>query len=171
MATKKTEYTGRYKEFINEMPDSKAKIYLTSRVVPQMDYYRKKSAINQKRFRWFSVLSIICNGIIPVFVILGNKLNISSWAEIIITILSATAGILTAIASLMTYRELWLKYRLTLEHLKSTLDQYFIGTGEFYDIRNDEDARTNLLEKLCSAAMSDEHNAWKQLLSIEKSEK
>ena len=171
MGTQIKEYTGRYEEFINAMPDCNARNYIVSRVIPQMNYYSKNSKKNQYRFRLFSIISIICNGIIPVLVIFGEKLSISSWTEIGVTILSTTSGILAAIAALMTYRELWLKYRLALEQLKSILDRYFVRSGEFFDIRNDEDACLNLLEKMCSATMDEEHSAWKELVSIDRSDK
>ena len=158
-------YNGRYKEFINKMSEGDARTYIISRVVPQMDYYSKSSTQNQKRFHLFSVLSIILNGIIPVLVLFGEIDFLSYWMKILTASASGAAGIISAVSALMNFKELWIQYRVNLELLKGVLDRFFLSTGEFYEIRNDEEKKLNLLENTCREIMSREHDLWKQLQS------
>ena len=160
----------RYAEFLKAMPEGSAKRYLTDRVIPQMDYYSRNSAKNKKRYLVFSVISIVCNAVIPILVLFDEYFEVDFWIKLAVAVISALAGVLTAVAALMSYRELWLKYRLTLERLKGIVDSYMLRTGDFFSIRDDEDKCLNRLEKLCRAEMDEEHRAWEKLVGEDKAE-
>ena len=160
----------RYQRYLNSLTDKEAKRYLTDIVFPQMDFYSKKSAKNKKSYIVFSIISIICNAVIPILVLIDESFDIKFWIKLVVAVISAAAGVLTAITALMSYRELWLKYRLTLERLKRIIESYLARGDEFFDIKDNDDECRNLLVKLCRAEMDEEHRAWEKLVGNDGSE-
>lgn len=152
---------GRYAEFLADMKEDKAKKYIVSRIIGQIDYYSKRSQQYQKWYYVLSIASVCLNAAIPIFVLLGNIESISFLVKVIIALLSALAGIFASIITIMNYRELWVQYRVSCESLKAVMDRYFLGVAEFRDKNDDE--KLEILEGICSDIMCKEHGIWKQL--------
>lgn len=152
---------GRYAEFLADMKEDKAKKYIVSRIIGQIDYYSKRSQQYQKRYYVLSIASVCLNAAIPIFVLLGNIEHISFLVKVVIALLSALAGIFASIVTFRNYRELWVQYRVSCESLKAVMDRYFLGVAEFRDKGDDE--KLEILESICSDIMYKEHGLWKQL--------
>ena len=160
----------RLQAYVDSVTDKRARLYLSERVIPQMDYYSKHSAKNKKRYHLFSIISIVCNAVIPILVLFDEYFEVEFWIKLAVAVISAAAGVLTAIAALKSYRELWLKYRLTLERLKGIVDSYVNRTGDFYNIKDSDDDCLNRLVTLCRSEMDEEHNAWEKIAGNDGSE-
>src|SRR5437764_9324801 len=90
--------------------------YLEERYMKQMDYYRKASAKNQKRYSWFQWILIILSALTPVLAALnGNKWGFDRLIVIdlslIVVIVSSIVAILTTGLKTFGYQECWITYR------------------------------------------------------------
>lgn len=155
---KSNEYIiNQYKPYLDEMDNSPLKTYIKERVLDQIIWYDGKSAEKQQRFKQLTVANIILNAIIPVVVLLSDFGVI---VKLLIAGLSASASAITAIVSLCGYKDLWIQYRSNCELLKSTLHCFFLKTGEFRSIANDQLALMDALVNKCEEYCTKEFQVW-----------
>ena len=166
MNSVENRYIERYKPMLDKLPDGEEKSFLVTRVLYQMNFYKRDSDLFRKRYQLFALLSIIFNGVIPVLMLLAELGDISLWVRLATAGLSAAAGILTAISAMKNYRELWIEYRLTLELLHMLVDRYFLKVGDFGS--EDPAVRREALQTQFERIISEEHGQWKDLLTEAK---
>lgn len=129
--------------------------YRERRLKPQIDYYNKKSIQNQKRFYLFSVIDLTLTALVPVASLSSHN--------IITAALGAGATIASGILLLYKHKDLWTKYRIVCETLKSHEIQFDNRAGVYSSCSEDDAAK--LFIQNCEKIMSDEHTDWQSLYS------
>lgn len=147
----------QFKPYLDEMENSPLKIYIEERVIDQIVWYEQKSKEKQTRFKRLTVASIILNAIIPIFVLFSDY---SIFIKMLVTGLSSSAGAINAIVALCGYKDLWIQYRSNCELLKSTLHRFFLKTGEFRHIADDQYALMDALVVSCEEYFTKEFQTW-----------
>lgn len=132
--------------------------YKSERLHKQIKYYSAKASKNQKWFYRLSIADLFLTALIPV-ASLTNKGYLTA-------ILGAAATIISGILLLFKHKDLWAKYRIICETLKSYEIQ-FDNRIEEYDDLADDDAIKLFIEK-CEHLMAEEHRDWGLLFSEEK---
>lgn len=146
-----------FQPYLDKLPESALKDYITSRVIDQIDWYDKKSVVKQKMYKRLSIISIVMTGIIPVAVLISE---FGIVAKILIAALSAAAGILNAVIALCSFKDLWVQYRMNCETLKSILYCFFLRVGEFKDMELDDLALKEILVSRCEEILTSETKLW-----------
>lgn len=144
------------RERTNNMRDIEQ--YKTNRLKPQIAYYSEKSRKNQRYFYRLSVIDLFFTALVPVASLLSNNY--------ITALLGAGATITSGILLLYKPKDLWTKYRIICEILKSYEIQFDNRIGEYATL-SDEDAIKNFIEK-CEQLMTEEHNSWESLYAEAK---
>jgi len=163
MKTKKDDHVKeRFKPYLDKMENSDLKMYIENRVIEQIAWYSRKSREKQKRFKFFSILSIFLNAVIPVFVLFSD---FSTLAKYLVTGLSSLAGAINTVMILCRYQDLWVQYRSNCEFLKSVLYRFFLKTGEFKNIAGDEAALMDVLASHCEGYFMKEFQTWGSIVN------
>jgi len=89
--------------------------YLNDRLNDQIDWYDKKSQINQKWFKGLRFLEIIAAAIIPFLAGIGSTVP---YYPVIIGALGVIIAVSAGLSALSKYHENWIEYRTTSETLK-----------------------------------------------------
>ena len=159
-------------KMIIDVGNEKTKRYILSRVIPQMDYYSKKSGENKKKYTLFMTISIVLGALIPVFSVLiptdFSETGIATpgllWAiKVLIAALGAGVTALNAYMSLHNFKDLWTTYRNTREALLRTLYAYFNNADRFAQEQT-QDKRDALLIRLCEDELARENGSWRALV-------
>ncbi len=124
--------------------------YLKERYEDQINWYDKKSASNQKLYRYFQWSVIILATITPVLVAMPQK---TRWPAIII---AALVAIGTSILKTFKYQENWINYRTTCETLRKEIHFYRAGLGDY---RDSEDREALFVERV-ESLISRENTMW-----------
>ena len=151
-----------FKPYLDKMESSDLKVYIEHRVLDQIMWYSKKSRENQECFRCFSILAIFLNAAIPIIVLFSD---FSVFAKCLVAGLSSFAGAVNAVIALCRYQELWVQYRSNCEALKSVLYRFFLKTGEFKQIADDEAALMDMLVSRCEEYFMKEFQTWGNVVS------
>jgi len=105
------------------------KTYLSSRVDDQINWYNKKSAIYQNRYKFLKVLVIVLSVSIPFLVGLIEGAN--DYLKIVVGIGGVLIAMIEGILSLFRYQDLWLQYRLTSETLQREKILFLTQAGPY----------------------------------------
>ncbi len=125
--------------------------YLKERYEDQINWYDKKSAWNQKLYRYFQWSVIILATITPVLVAIPSDKN--RWPAVII---AALVAIGTTILKTFKYQENWINYRTTCETLRKEIHFYRAGLGDY---RDSEDREALFVERV-ESLISRENTMW-----------
>lgn len=147
----------QFKLYLDEMENSPLKTYIEERIIDQIVWYDQKSSEKQTRFKQLTVANIILNAIIPIVVLLSDY---GVFVKLLVTGLSSSAGAINAIVALCGYKDLWIQYRSNCELLKSTLHRFFLKSGEFRHIADDESALMDALVVSCEEYFTKEFQTW-----------
>ena len=140
---KSSEYIiDQFKPYLDEMENSPLKTYIEKRVLDQIIWYDQKSVEKQTRFKKLTIVNIILNAIIPIVVLFSDY---GILVKALVTGLSSSAGAINAIVALCEFKDLWIQYRSNCELLKSTLHRFFLKSGEFRHIADDQSALMDAL--------------------------
>lgn len=143
--------------YLGQIKDNDLKNYIIERVIGQIDWYDRKSSINQNNYKKFMVTSIILSAFIPIFTLLSDA-SYGIIIKILITTLSSAITAISAIIALYNYRELWIQYRSNCEILKSVLHRFFTKCGEFNNV--DESKSYEMLVMSCEEYLTKEFQTW-----------
>ncbi len=125
--------------------------YLKERYEDQINWYDKKSAWNQKLYRYFQWSVIVLAAITPVLVAIPcDKIR---WLAVII---AALVAIGTTILKTFKYQENWINYRTTCETLRKEIHFYRAGLGDY---RDPEDREALFVERV-ESLISRENTMW-----------
>ena len=134
--------------------------YIDLRLEDQINWYSKKSAVNQKKHKFWQVVKILTALMITVLTIW--IVNGVDWLKYLIGILGAFIVFIESFISIFNYKELWITYRLSSERLQREKLLFLTKTNPY----NSEES-FDLLVRRCEGIMQEENKGWKEL-SAEK---
>ena len=123
--------------------------YLKERYEPEVNWYDKKSILNQRRYRYLQSVVIILSAITPVLV----AIKVAQWPAVVI---SAIVAIGTTMLKTFKYQENWIDYRTTCETLKKEIYYYTGGIGDY----KETDDRESLFVERVESLISRENTMW-----------
>ncbi len=134
--------------------------YLQERLDDQIEWYDKKSQVNQKWFKLLKILEISSAALIPFII------SFIADSSIILKIIAGSLGILVVIISgiigLYKFQENWIEYRTTCETLKH--EKYlFLTKSNPYNIDNP----LPLLVQRIESIISKENTYWSHYIKKE----
>lgn len=150
-----------FSSYIDSASSQLERNYIENRIIDQIKYYDETSVKCQNRYMVCMVFIILINGTIPVITLSTDVIG-ELWQKILITTLSSSVAVITAIVSLRNWRDLWIQYRSNCEILKSNLHKYFTGSGE-YQIENPN--RLCILVESCEKYMLQDRNMWEKIVA------
>lgn len=133
--------------------------YIEKRLNKQIKWYKSSAKTMKIKFCFLSLMIIIVNAIIPIFVLLSQEYGLIF--KVIVISLSSIASISTAMLQLFKYQELWLKYRLTSQLLEKEKISYKTELNKY---KNNSDALELLIET-CEEFMENEMDKWEEIYS------
>lgn len=159
---KKEKYTckDQFSHYLNKIDRNDLKSYIEERIIKQIDWYDKKSNVNQKWYKTWMIISIILSGLIPVLTLMIDGDSTLNY-KIAVTGFSSAVTAISSILTLYNFRELWVEYRANCEILKSILHRFFNKSGEFAN-KTSQDIH-NLLINSCEEYMTKEFNRWREI--------
>ena len=89
--------------------------YIKDRVDGQIEWYDRKSGMNQRWFRWLRIVEIIAAASIPLLV--GYADSIPEF-KVVVGILGLLIAVIAGVLGLYQFQENWNGYRTTCEALK-----------------------------------------------------
>src|SRR6266850_6081667 len=119
------------------------------RLQDQIEWYDKKSASNQKAFKYLKVCSISAAALIPFFAKVDGYSSVTAGLGVFIVVLEG-------LQQLNQYHTNWISYRSTCEALKHEKFLYLAKAGA-YAVANDAHA---LLAERVESLDSQEHAKW-----------
>ena len=145
--------------------------YIEQRLDHQINWYSKKSSINQKKHKYWQVIKIISALLITILSLWATKalpvtdegLTYTFNMGHIIGILGAFIVFIESFIKIFNYEKLWIQYRMTSERLKrekllfQTKSKPYEGDNAFA-----------LLVEQCEAIMQNEVQGWVGLFDKEK---
>lgn len=156
----------KFKFYLGNIEDEDTKVYIETRVISQIDWYDKKSILNQKIYKWLTIISIIMSGSIPALTLITEF----CWnIKVVIAVLSAAVTGISSIIALSNYKELWIEYRKSSEMLKSCLYLYFTRKGVYKDLTNEQAFQQ--LVTICEKKFIQEFNEWSLLIDDKNKER
>lgn len=130
--------------------------YIDKSLNEQIKWYEINSKKMKNKFCFLSVITIIVNAIIPIFVLLSEEFDFNF--KVIVILLSSIATINTSILQLFKYQEIWIRYRITSQYLKKEKISYETQTGRYKD--KDKQEALELLIETCQETMVIEYEKW-----------
>lgn len=139
----------------NTIDDIAIRNYIDNRLLGQIEWYDKKSAIYQKKYKKWTIASAVLSAIIPILTL---ALEYSVVFKFAIAIISSIVSVISSILTLNKYKELWVQYRTNCEILKSVLHRYYTRTGEFNSSEDHENFKS--LVTSCENYLTKEFSTW-----------
>lgn len=133
--------------------------YINTRLEDQINWYSKKSQINQRSYKVINVIQILCASAIPY--LSGMAVRITYGNELV-GLLGIVVAICVGVGSLYRFQEKWFEYRLSAERLEQERLFYLTAVPPY----NSEDT-FQLLVVRCEDIMSAERGRW-QKNAVEK---
>jgi len=131
--------------------------YLEKRLDDQIKWYSAKSAVYQKKHKYWQVIKIISALLITtltLWLVEGVELM-----KFVIGILGAFIVFIESFVNIFNYKELWVGYRNTSEKLKRE-KLFFQTKAKSYQIQEPFE----LLVQRCEAIMQNENQDWGELI-------
>jgi len=134
--------------------------YINHRLDDQINWYSRKSGINQKKYKTWQVIRVIVALLIPILTLFVKE--IPEFVYVIGT-LGAIIVFIESFIKIFNYKDVWITYRLTSEQLKREKMLYLTKCGPY----NDSDAFEMLVQR-CEAIMQSENVGWKEIVYKKK---
>lgn len=128
--------------------DSIQNYLIKKRVYDTLVWNIKKATYYKRFFYYFSIISLILNAAIPVI----NQLNNYS---ILVTIISSIGFVITSILTLVNFKDVWYRYRVTSEIIKAECMRLNCKIGEY-----ENDDREKVFLNNFEEILLDERNLW-----------
>lgn len=140
------------------------KQYLAQRVDDQLKYYSTKSSWNQKRYRWFKLLTIVMAVLIPF--LSGFSPCEFEYVGALVGLLGVLIAFSEGVLTLFGFRENWVEYRMTCEMLKQEKMLFLTKTDTYKG--NDEQKVFKLFVERVEQILAAETNKWRSNNEPEK---
>ena len=137
--------------------------FLKERLDDQINWYDKKSLINQLWYKLLRVAEIVAASSIPFLA--GYMSDRAPAIRIIVGLLGLMIAVIAGVAALYQFQENWIEYRTTGESLRHEKYLYLTHT-EPYNI----DTPFPLLVQRVESLVSTENTKWSQLIRAPKRE-
>lgn len=121
---------------------------IKQRVHQVLEWNIKKATRNKIIFYILSIVVLILNGIIPII----NQLNGS---KAIVTAISSITAVITGIITLINFKDVWYRYRVTAEKIKRECMMLSSRNGEYRECDREEKFIVNFENLLL-----DERDLW-----------
>jgi hypothetical protein len=125
---------------------------IIDRLEDQIDWYDRKSVVNQKVYKRIKITEIGAAAIIPFIA----ALNFKTWSTWITGVLGVVVTILEGLLQLRQYQQNWINYRSTCEALKH---EKFLFLGEAGPYASAAKPHVLLAERV-ESLISQEHAKW-----------
>jgi hypothetical protein len=119
------------------------------RLEDQIDWYDRKSNINQKFFHWLKIIEIIIAAFIPFLSGISAPAILTGSAGVLIVVLEG-------LQHLFQFQYNWIAYRSTCENLKHEKYLWLAKSGPYADAENPDVLLADRIESL----ISQEHAKW-----------
>jgi hypothetical protein len=119
------------------------------RLEDQIIWYDKKSGVNQRRYKWLKVITMVSAALVPVF-------SVQDWGRNIAAALGIVIVLSEGLQQLNQYQANWIAYRSTCEALKHEKYLYLAQAGPYSASDNPLAALAERIEGL----VSQEHAKW-----------
>ncbi|MDE2933144.1 MAG: DUF4231 domain-containing protein [Chloroflexota bacterium] len=124
--------------------------YIDQRLVPEIEYYENRSALNKRFFHVTSVVSIVSAVAVPIVAVVSDHFALA--------VIGGVASVAIASQSLFKWHENWLKFRGSAEGLKKEQMYYLTRTGPYQGVA--DDALEGILVVRVEDLISSEHETW-----------
>lgn len=148
------------KDLIEQVQNANTKDYILNRILPQLNWYGKKSKKNKTQYYFWMTVSIILGAVIPIVSILADG---KTWVKVVIAALGASVTAINSFIALHNFRDLWITYRKNRENLIRTLYCYFNNAGIFSQNKTQQE-KDLLLVNICEEELSNEINIWQSYM-------
>jgi hypothetical protein len=128
--------------------------YIETRLQEQIDWYERRSAWNQSRYKWLRMTEFSCAALIPLLTGMGENYPAGRW---LIGILGVAIAVSAAASSVFKFHENWIQYRTTAEQLKHQKFLFLTGTPPY----DDPDKFGSLVQRV-ENLISKENSSWSQ---------
>ena len=146
--------------FIDKVENPDTREYIRTRVVDQMNYYRKQSRAYKKQYFHFMTASIVLGALIPIASIFSDA---TALMKCLIAALGSAVTAINAYLALYNSRDLWLSYRNSRQSLLQTLYFYFYNTNMF-EKAGSQEIKDKLLVQCCEKELANESGRWRALV-------
>lgn len=124
---------------------------IMARLEDQIDWYDRKSSLNQRIFRRIKITEILAAALIPFVSVF--RMQFVSYATAALGVLIT---VLEGMLHLNQYQQNWINYRSTCEELKHEKYVYLGNAGPYANVK---DPRALLAERV-ESLVSQEHAQW-----------
>jgi hypothetical protein len=119
------------------------------RLEDQIDWYDRKSNLNQQFFHWLKIIEIVIAAFIPFLSGISAPAILTGSAGVLIVVLEG-------LQHLFQFQHNWITYRSTCENLKHEKYLWLAKSGPYADNKNPDALLADRIESL----ISQEHAKW-----------
>jgi len=119
------------------------------RLEDQIDWYDRKSNLNQRFFHWLKIIEIVIAAFIPFLSGISAPAILTGGAGVLIVVLEG-------LQHLFQFQHNWITYRSTCENLKHEKYLWLAKSGPYADNKNLDALLADRIESL----ISQEHAKW-----------
>ena len=131
--------------------------YLDQRLQKQIDWYDKKSQLNQRWYKFLNIAEILFAVSIPFLVSFISSAQ--SLIKIIVGILGVAVAFISGLLGIYKFQENWIEYRTNAESLKHEKYLYLTKCEPY----NSDDCFEKLVQRV-ESFISKEHSNWLQYM-------
>ena len=135
---------------IEQVQSGQTKDYISKRIIPQMQWYSRKSQECRQKYYHWTAATIVLSAVIPIASIFADG---TLWGKAVIAALGAIVTASHSFLVLYNYKDLWLTYRKIHETLLHILYCYFTNAGIFTGNASQTE-KDLLLVNTCEEALS-----------------
>ena len=121
----------------------------TKRLEKQIDWYDRKSNLNQRFFHWVKIIEIVVAAFIPFLSGINSPAILTGSAGVLIVVLEE-------LQHLFQFQHNWISYRSTCENLKHEKYLWLAKSGAYANVENPDVVLADRVESL----ISQEHAKW-----------
>ena len=133
--------------------DANPKNHTLERLEDQIGWYDKKSASNQRCFKWIKIIELVAAALIPL---LAGLITLIPYPAIILGSLGALIVVLESLQSLYQFQSNWISYRSSCEELRHEKYLWLAKAGHYADAKDPD----RLLAETIESLVSTEHAKW-----------
>jgi hypothetical protein len=141
-----------FSPYLSGMKSCPLKHYISGRLLSEINWYDRKSRRNRLGYIAAMILCAAVSALIPI---LTANMDLLAY-KVITTAFGCSVTAVSSVCAFCRFKELWIQYRTQCELLKSTLHQFFSGSGEF---KNSPEPQKLLVER-CEGYMMKEIGVW-----------
>jgi hypothetical protein len=134
--------------------------YIEQRLDDQINWYSRKSGVNQKKYKTWQVIRVIAALLIPILTLFVNEFPEFTY---VIGTLGAVIVFIESFIKIFNYKEVWITYRMTSEQLKREKILYLTKCYPY-----DNSNAFEILVQKCEAIMNSENFGWKEIVFKKK---